>query len=64
LRPRSIEEKARIAMSLQQAIWPEISAGRIMPLVHAEFDLSQASAAHALMESSQHVGKIVLKVNV
>lgn len=62
LRPRSVEEKARLAMSLQQAIWPEITAGRIRPLVHAEFDLRQASAAHALMESSQHVGKIVLKV--
>ena len=62
LRPRSIEEKARIAQSLQQAIWPEISAGRILPLVHAEFDLSEVQAAHALMESSQHVGKIVLKV--
>jgi NADPH2:quinone reductase len=62
LRPRSVEEKARLAMSLQQAIWPEIAAGRIRPLVHAEFDLSEASAAHALMESSQHVGKIVLKV--
>jgi NADPH:quinone reductase-like Zn-dependent oxidoreductase len=62
LRPRSIEEKARIAQSLQQAIWPEVSSGRIRPIIHAEFDLSEVRAAHALMESSQHVGKIVLKV--
>ncbi|MEY4014031.1 MAG: hypothetical protein RLZZ290_895 [Pseudomonadota bacterium] len=62
LRPRSIEEKARIAQSLQQAIWPEVAAGRIRPIVHAEFDLTEVRAAHALMESSQHVGKIVLKV--
>lgn len=62
LRARSVEEKARIALTMQQAIWPELQKGRLLPIVHAEFPLAQAEQAHRLMESSQHVGKIVLKV--
>lgn len=62
LRPRSVEEKARIALTMQQAIWPELQRGRLLPIIHAEFPLAQAEEAHRLMESSQHVGKIVLKV--
>jgi NADPH:quinone reductase len=62
LRARSGEEKARIALTMQQAIWPELQKGRLLPIVHAEFPLAQAEQAHRLMESSQHVGKIVLKV--
>ena len=63
LRARSIEEKARLALTMQQAIWPELQKGRLLPIVHAEFPLEQAEQAHRLMESSQHVGKIVLKVS-
>jgi NADPH:quinone reductase len=62
LRARSVEEKGRIALTMQQAIWPELQKGRLRPIVHAEFPLAQAEQAHRLMESSQHVGKIVLKV--
>ncbi|MEY3970665.1 MAG: hypothetical protein RLZZ80_363 [Pseudomonadota bacterium] len=62
LRARSVEEKARIALTMQQAIWPELQKGRLLPIVHAEFPLAQAEQAHRLMESSQHLGKIVLKV--
>ena len=62
LRARSVEEKARIALTMQQAIWPELQRGRLLPIIHAEFPLAQAQEAHRLMESSQHVGKIVLKV--
>jgi NADPH2:quinone reductase len=62
LRARSIEEKTRLALTMQQAIWPELQKGQLLPIVHAEFPLAQAEQAHRLMESSQHVGKIVLKV--
>ena len=62
LRARSVEEKARIALTMQQAIWPELQRRRLLPIIHAEFPLAQAEEAHRLMESSQHVGKIVLKV--
>jgi NADPH2:quinone reductase len=62
LRARSVEEKARIATTMQQSIWPELQAGRLHPIVHSEFPLDQAEQAHRLMESSAHVGKIVLRV--
>ncbi len=60
LRPRDIGFKAAIAANLEARVWPLISAGRIRPLVHKTFPLDQAAAAHALMESSTHVGKIIL----
>ena len=60
LRPRDIGFKAAIAANLEARVWPLISAGRIRPLVHKTFPLDQATAAHTLMESSTHVGKIVL----
>jgi len=63
LRARSIEEKSRLCLSLQQALWPELSRGRCLPLIHAEFGLSEVADAHRLMESSQHIGKIVLRVD-
>ena len=62
LRPRTVEQKAAIAASLLARVWPLIEAGRVGTLIHAEFPLAAASAAHALMESSAHIGKIVLKV--
>lgn len=60
LRPRSVAFKAAIAQRLRTVVWPLIEAGRIKPMLFRTFPLAQASAAHALMESSQHIGKIVL----
>jgi NADPH2:quinone reductase len=60
LRSRSVAEKAAIAAALEQAVWPIIAAGRYRPVMHAAFPLREAAAAHALMESSAHIGKIVL----
>jgi NADPH:quinone reductase len=60
LRPRSVLEKGAIAKELRQRIWPLIERGAIKPLVHQTFPLAQAADAHRLMESSTHIGKIVL----
>jgi NADPH2:quinone reductase len=60
LRPRSVAEKAEIARSLEARVWPLLAAGKIRPQIYKIFPLSQAAEAHRLMESSAHVGKIVL----
>jgi NADPH2:quinone reductase len=60
LRPRSVAFKSDIASSLSKYIWPLIASGKIKPVVNAIFPASHAAKAHALMESSQHIGKIVL----
>jgi NADPH2:quinone reductase len=60
LRPRPIAFKGAIAAALRKNVWPLIEAGRIKPVIHRVFPAAQAAQAHALMESSQHVGKIVL----
>ncbi|MEA2755842.1 MAG: NADPH:quinone reductase [Aliidongia sp.] len=60
LRPRSVAEKGAIAHELRKRIWPLIERGAIKPLVHQTFPLVQAADAHRLMESSTHIGKIVL----
>jgi NADPH2:quinone reductase len=60
LRPRSVEFKGRVAVQLKTQVWPEIEAGRIKPVIHQVFPADQAAAAHALMESSTHIGKIML----
>jgi len=60
LRARDVAFKAAIAENLRQKIWPKIEAGEIKPVLAARFALEQAAQAHALMESSQHIGKIVL----
>jgi putative PIG3 family NAD(P)H quinone oxidoreductase len=62
LRPQSIEAKARIAADLRREVWPLLAAGRIAPVMDTTFPLEDAAAAHARMESSQHIGKIVLEV--
>lgn len=62
LRPQSDLAKARIAQDLREAVWPLLDSGRIRPVMDQEFALADASQAHARMESSQHIGKIVLKV--
>ena len=60
LRPRPIAFKGAIAAALRQQVWPLLEAGRIKPVIHTVFPGAQAAQAHALMESSQHVGKIML----
>ncbi len=60
LRPRSVEEKAEIARSLEAKVWPLLEAGECKPVIYKTFPLAEAWNAHRLMESSQHVGKIVL----
>jgi putative PIG3 family NAD(P)H quinone oxidoreductase len=60
LRPRSVAEKGEIAAALQREVWPLLESGRVKPVIYRTFPFSEAAAAHALMESSAHVGKIVL----
>jgi NADPH:quinone reductase len=60
LRPQSDAAKAEIATALKTQIWPLLEAGTVKPIIHQTFPLNQAADAHALMESSQHVGKIIL----
>jgi NADPH2:quinone reductase len=60
LRPRSAAEKGEIAAALRREVWPLLEAGTIKPVVYRTFPLDDAAAAHRLMESSEHVGKIVL----
>jgi NADPH2:quinone reductase len=60
LRPRPVEFKGYLARNLREKIWPLIEAGRIKPQVYKTFALAQAAEAHRLMESSQHIGKLVL----
>ena len=60
LRPRSVAEKGAIARALEEKVWPLVAGGQVRPLIHATFPLEQAVEAHRLMESSAHLGKIVL----
>jgi NADPH2:quinone reductase len=62
MRPRSTAQKAAIADALRAKVWPLLDAGRCAPVIHAVFPLAEAAAAHALMESSAHIGKIMLQV--
>jgi len=62
LRGRSVREKGMIAETLKENVWPLLERGRVKPVIHATFPLEEASAAHALMESSTHIGKIVLTI--
>jgi len=63
LRPQSDLAKARIAGALREQVWPLLDAGRVAPVMDSEFAFEDAAAAHARMESSGHIGKIVLKVS-
>ncbi|MEX0319971.1 MAG: NAD(P)H-quinone oxidoreductase [Ruegeria sp.] len=63
LRPQSDLAKAQIAQDLREAVWPLLAAGKVAPVMDSEFELADAAAAHARMESSGHIGKIVLKVS-
>lgn len=60
LRPRSVEFKAEIVSKLRQQVWPLLESGAIKPVIYKTFPLEEAAQAHALMESSTHVGKIML----
>jgi NADPH2:quinone reductase len=62
LRPRTVEFKGQVAQSLRERVWPLIDAGKIKPVIYKTFPLAEASEAHKLMETSQHIGKIVLTV--
>jgi NADPH2:quinone reductase len=60
LRPRSLEFKTAIAKALKEKVWPLLESGAIKPVIHSTFAAGDAAKAHALMESNQHIGKIVL----
>ena len=63
LRPQSVEAKAAIAADLRREVWPLLAAGRIAPVIDCVYPLEQAAEAHARMESSAHVGKIILSLD-
>jgi NADPH2:quinone reductase len=60
LRPRSAAEKAVIAEALEAHVWPLLAAGRCKPVIDSTYPFQEAAKAHARMESSAHIGKIVL----
>ena len=62
LRPRTVAQKAAIAAALHQQVWPLMEAGTVKPVIHATLPLAEAARAHAMMEESRHIGKIVLTV--
>jgi NADPH:quinone reductase len=62
LRVRSVAQKAEVAAAVQKNVWPLLASGRVRPVIHATFPLAQASEAHRLMETSNHIGKIVLTI--
>ena len=60
LRARTVAQKALVADAVRRNVWPLLAAGRVRPIIHATFPLAEAAAAHRLMETSNHIGKIVL----
>ena len=62
LRPRSADEKARLAAEVERVAWPWVAAGQLKPIVDATFPLAEAAQAHAHLEAGEHVGKVVLTV--
>ena len=62
LRARAVEQKGAIAAALKREVWPLLDAGKVKPVIHKTYPLKEAAAAHALMESSAHIGKIVLTI--
>jgi len=60
LRPRPVTFKGAIAQALREQVWPLLASGAVRPVIHSTFPASEAAQAHALMESNQHIGKIVL----
>lgn len=62
LRPRSADEKARLAAEVERVAWPWVAAGKLKPIVDATFPLADAAKAHAHLEAGEHVGKVVLTI--
>lgn len=62
LRPRSAQDKAAIAASLREHVWPLVAAGRVRAVIHGVYDLADVARAHEEMEASRHIGKLVLEV--
>jgi len=62
LRPRSADEKARLAAEIERVVWPWIAAGKLKPVIDAAFPLEEAAKGHAHLEAGEHVGKVVLLV--
>ncbi|AAK25255.1 alcohol dehydrogenase zinc-containing [Caulobacter vibrioides CB15] len=62
LRPRSADEKARLAAEVERVVWPWVAAGKLKPIIDATFPLADAAKAHAHLEAGEHVGKVVLTV--
>jgi NADPH2:quinone reductase len=62
LRSRTVAQKAEVAAAVRKNVWPFLAAGRVRPVIHATFPLAEAGAAHRLMETSNHIGKIVLTI--
>jgi len=60
LRPQTVEEKGAIARELEKNVWPLLSSGKVGPVIHETFPLDKAADAHQMMESSTHIGKILL----
>ena len=63
LRPRDIGFKSSVAAKLKEFVWPWLETGKVRPIVFETFPLEKAAEAHRLMESSRHIGKIVLTTN-
>ena len=62
LRARTVAQKAAVAEAVHRNIWPLLASGRVRPIIHETFPLAEASEAHRLMETSTHIGKIVLTI--
>ena len=62
LRARTVAQKAAVAAAVHENVWPLLAAGRVRPVIHATFPLAEACEAHRLMETSNHIGKIVLTI--
>ncbi len=63
IRARSVQQKSDLAAAVESNVWPILETGRCLPVIHKIFPLAEARAAHELMESSRHIGKLVLNVN-
>ena len=62
VRPRSVAQKAVIADALRSQVWPLLESGAVAPVIDSNFSLAEAASAHARMETSEHIGKIMLEV--
>ncbi|HAE00634.1 MAG TPA: NAD(P)H-quinone oxidoreductase, partial [Rhodospirillaceae bacterium] len=63
LRPQTIAEKTTITENLARDVWPLLDSGKVAPVIHKTFPLKEAADAHRLMETSSHIGKIMMQVD-